>query len=141
VASIKIEGVPPYDGEYPLDMNMTNREFHTIKQIAGVRAGDLDDAVAHKDLDLVVALAVNALRRAGHVVDIDRLWDSEAGKIMLAADEGEDDAAPPPQPSSQPTPSGDGPVDSSGTSSSGTGGHPASDPNPTGTAGSDTTAT
>lgn len=116
---IKIEGVPPYDGEYELDMNFTNRDLHTIKQVAGVRAGDLNDALEHKDLDLVVALAVNALRRAGKPVDMDVLWDSEAGKIMLVADEA--DAVPPPQPISEPNRSVSEPAGSSGTSGNGTG--------------------
>jgi hypothetical protein len=111
--SIKIEGVPPYDGEYELDMNFTNRDLHTIKQVAGVRAGDLNDALEHKDLDLVVALAVNALRRAGKPIDMDVLWDSEAGRILLVADE---DAVPPPQPSDESSGSVSEPTGSSGTS-------------------------
>lgn len=128
---IKIEGVPPYDGEYELDMNFTNRDLHTIKQVAGVRAGDLNDALEHKDLDLVVALAVNALRRAGKPVDMDVLWDSEAGKIMLVADEV--DAVPPPQPKSEPGGSVSEPTVSSGRSGNGTGDALlVSDPNSTG---------
>jgi hypothetical protein len=122
---IKIEGVPPYDGVYELDMNFTNRDLHTIKQVAGVRAGDLNDALEHQDLDLVVALAVNALRRAGKPIDMDVLWDSEAGKIMLVADEA--DAVPPPQPSSEPGGSVSEPTGSSGTYGNGIGdAHPVS---------------
>ena len=93
---IVVEGVPPYDGEYEIDLAFTNREFHTIKQISGLRAGELEEAVQKGDLDLVVALAVNALRRAGHTVNIDALWDAEAGKITLAEDAAEADAVPPP---------------------------------------------
>lgn len=91
---ILIEGAPPYDGEYELDLNFTNRDLHTVKQISGVRAGELDEAIRVGDLDVVVALAVNALRRAGHQVNIDILWDAEAGKITLIEDEA--DAVPPP---------------------------------------------
>jgi hypothetical protein len=127
---IKIEGVPPYDGEYELDMNFTNRDLHTIKQISGVRAGDLNDALEHKDLDLVVALAVNALRRAGKPIDMDVLWDSEAGKILLVAD---DDADPPPQPNGQPNGKPNEPPGSSGNTGPVTGdASPESDPSSTG---------
>lgn len=127
---IKIEGVPPYDGVYEIDMNMTNRDLHTIKQVAGVRAGDLNDALEHRDLDLVVALAVNALRRAGKPIDMDTLWDSEAGKILLVGDEA--DAVPPPQPSV----SASEPTSSSGTSGSVTGDSAlVSDPSSTGSQG------
>jgi hypothetical protein len=119
LASIKIEGVPPYDGEYEIDMNFTNRDLHTIKQVAGVRAGDLNDALEHRDLDLVVALAVNALRRVGKPVDMDTLWDAQAGLITLVADVA--DAVPPPQPSVEPSESASGAPNSSGTPGSGTG--------------------
>ena len=43
----------------------TNRELHLIKQIAGVRAGELFDAMEVGDNDLVVALAHIAVKRAG----------------------------------------------------------------------------
>jgi hypothetical protein len=112
-------------------MTFTNRDLHTIKQVAGVRAGDLNDALEHKDLDLVVALAVNALRRAGKPIDMDVLWDSEAGKITLEADEA--DAVPPPQPSSEPSASVSEQPASSGTYGNGTGdSHQVSDPSVTG---------
>jgi hypothetical protein len=128
---IKIEGVPPYDGEYELDMNFTNRDLHTIKQVAGVRAGDLNDALEHQDLDLVVALAVNVLRRAGKPIDMDVLWDSEAGKITLAADEA--DAVPPPQQKNEPDAKPSEPTVSSGMSGNGTGDyHQVSSPSVTG---------
>lgn len=81
--TIKIEGVPPYDGEYDLAMDFTNREFHTIKQISGIRAGELEEAMQKRDTDLIVALAVNALRRAGRNVSIEALWDAPTGKIVL----------------------------------------------------------
>jgi hypothetical protein len=128
VPLIRIEGVPPYDGDYEIDMNMTNRDLHTIKQVAGVRAGDLNDALEHRDLDLVVALAVNALRRAGKPIDMDVLWDSEAGRILLVGDEA--DAVPPPPASGEPSAKQSEPTGSSGTSGNGTGdSHQVSAPN------------
>lgn len=92
---VRIVGVPPYDGDHPIDVSyFTNRELHTIKEIAGVRAGQIEQAFADGDTDLVVALAIIALARAGHVrVDRDRLWDAEVGKIDLVLEE--DDVSPP----------------------------------------------
>ena len=116
---ITIEGVPPYDGEYEVDQNFTNREFHTIKQVAGIRAGDLQEAMEHKDTDLIVALAVNCLRRAGLVVNIEALWEAETGKIMLLPPG--DDAVPPPATSSQSGEKPSEPIVSSGTPGNGTG--------------------
>lgn len=130
---ITINGVPPYDGAYDVDMNFTNRDWHTIKQIAGVTAGEFQDAVLRKDLDLVIAIAVNTLRRTGRPVDLDALWDSEAGRIILEDVETEEDAVPPPQPSGH---SNGKPLEqttSSGASGNGTGDyHPVSSPSATG---------
>jgi hypothetical protein len=97
-ASIRIEGVhATVDGEYPITITeFTNRDFHDIKRIAGVRAQELGEAFEKGDTDLVVAFAVIALRHAGKRVDEDSLWDAPAGKIQLiAGDEEEVDDLPP----------------------------------------------
>lgn len=93
---VVLKNVMPYDGEYDIDTSyFTNREFHTIKRIAGVRAGELDEALTAGDMDVVVAVAVIALQRSGTPFDEDTLWDSKAGSIELIAGESEDDAGPP----------------------------------------------
>lgn len=84
MAQIKIEGVPPLDGEYPLDMDhLTNRDMHTIKQVAGVAGLDLQAAFEKGDLDIYVALSAIALRRAGKTFHVDQLWDAELGQITV----------------------------------------------------------
>lgn len=93
-AKIIIEGLRPHDGEYELDISrFTMRELHTIKRIAGIRAGEIADALKATDTDVVVALAVVALNRAGKDPDEDRLWDSQTGMIKLVFEES--DESPP----------------------------------------------
>lgn len=132
---ITIEGVLGASGEYEMDESyFTNRELHTIKQIAGVRAGELSDAISAGDSDLIVALAAITLERNGKKVPVDMLWDAPAGKIMIEAtpSDGEGDALPPE------TPSGNAESDAaksapSGASSKPSGVPQASDRSPTGT--------
>jgi hypothetical protein len=136
----KIEGVPVLNGEYPIDeTTLTNRDFHTIKKVSGLRAAELEEAFAAGDVDLVVALAVCALYRAGKREPeiVDMLFDAEAGKISWV---GEDETRPP-----APTAvaAGNGSAEPSGTSgeaSSLTGGRPVSSRSPTGTEPSEVSA-
>ena len=100
---IIITGVPGVDGEYDFDMTFTHRDFHTIKQVAGVRANEVQDALEGGDLDIVVAMAEIALRRAGVAHSVDDLWDAEAGAITLdVADVEETDVDIPPSPEDEP---------------------------------------
>lgn len=74
----------PYDGEYEIDLaNLSNRDFHDIKRIAGYTPPELEDALARGDTDLIVALSVIALRRSKKFerIDEDLLWDAGAGNF------------------------------------------------------------
>ena len=106
MASITIadSGNPALDGEYPFDTTyLTNRELHVIKEMANVRAGEVEDALSAGDNDLVVALAYIVMRRAGKPVTQDVLWDMPAGKIAVNLDEQEAEEDPPSQaPSDEP---------------------------------------
>lgn len=113
---IAITGIPGLDGEYELEMVFTHRDFRTIKQVAGVRANEVMDAIEAGDLDIIVALAEIALRRAGRAHTIDDLWDSEAGNISLDVTD-EEVASPPTQPAVEPR--SDGGSESSGNGSNG----------------------
>lgn len=95
---IVIKGVPPYDGEYPIDFEtLTMGELHTIKRVSGVRAGEFNEALAAGDSDLVVAFALVAMERSGKDVDERVLWSAEAGSIEVEiADRSEEDDAGPP---------------------------------------------
>lgn len=90
--TITINGIDPYDGRYEFDLQFTNGELHRIKQISGVRLGELIDSLKAVDMGLIVALAVVALERAGKYVDEDLLWAAESGGIAL--DLGGDDSPP-----------------------------------------------
>lgn len=66
----------------------TNRELHTIKQVAGIRAGELFDAMEAGDNDLVVVLAHLAVKRAGrNQPTLDMLWDMAPGEIDISSPE------------------------------------------------------
>ena len=97
-----IEGLPPFDGDYPIDLNhFTNKELHTIKQLSGVRAGELEEALDAGDNDLILAFAVIALERSGRSMPkqaVDVLWNADFGKFTLVIPDDEDaDASPPSQ--------------------------------------------
>ena len=128
---IKITGIPPYDGEYPLDLDRFNhRELHTFKRLAGIRANELEDAFKAGDSDIIVCLAIIALHRANVAdVDEDLIWDAEVGKIDFI---GEDEASPPAETPPASSGSGDEKKRSSGESLSNGGGHLLSVPSPTG---------
>jgi hypothetical protein len=113
---IIINDVPGLDGEYDLDMTFTHRDFHTIKQVAGIRANEVQGALEAGDMDIIVAMAEIALRRAGKVHLVDQLWDAEAGSITLDVEDLEEDASPPPQ---EPEPRSDDERSSSGISTNG----------------------
>ena len=84
------------DGKtYAIPDSFTYREMGTIKQISGVRAGHIADALEHGDTDLIVAITVVAMRRAGHDVDADYIFDLDSSAIEIRADEPEVDDSPP----------------------------------------------
>lgn len=89
--------------ELPIAPPFTNRELHLVKQIAGVRAGELGDALEHRDNDVIVALAHIALRRAGRTrPTLEELWEMPAGEIDVGVPEDLEDAGPDPTPAGAP---------------------------------------
>ena len=117
--NVTIKNLYNLDGEYPLDLVFTHRDFRDIKRIAGVRANEVMDAINAGDLDVIVALCAIALRRAQKVFDIEQLWDAEAGNITLDLTEAEEEAdASPPSPSAS-EPEQDGGRSSSGETTNG----------------------
>src|SRR5882724_9443939 len=126
--TLKIKGAPPYDGEYAFPERLTNDDYHLVKEISGVRAGEMRAALAAGDVDVLVALVVIALQRAG--IDVDRQL---LGRAEPDAFDIEGDADPPPQPSEPPETRLSEPTGSSGTSGNGSGeSHQVNPPNPTG---------
>lgn len=103
---LKLTGVPPYDGEYPFDLDhFTNRELKIIKKTSGYTGPEWPTAFSRGDNDFLVALAFVMLRRAGHVnIREDALWDAPAdSSIDIIVDEvAVVDAGPPPQPTPSP---------------------------------------
>ena len=130
---LKIDtGIFGIDGEYDLEMEFSNRELHEIKQITGLRLGEFNAAINVGDNDLVVALAMVALARAGRKDFADAVWDAPAGKITMLMDEAEADSLPPVSgpPESGNNESGSGPSGSD--SSDGSDGHQETSPASTG---------
>lgn len=142
---IKIEGVNPLiDGEYPLDpADFSNRDVHDVNRIAGVLPVDFEEQFAKRNVALMVAFAVIALRRAGkpHSGEAEEaLWDAKTGRITLIGEGA--DALPP----EEETPNGSGVEQSKSTVSSGNSSSdgredlPVPDPSSTGQSVSDSAA-
>lgn len=137
MAKLVITGTPPWDGEYPFDeTSFTNRELHDIKGICGLRAGELGDAMAAGDTDVLVAIASVAMKRNGKSVDVDDLWDAEVGNITFdfTDESAGDDAGPPSVTPPAPESNGSGGENAtpSGTDSENTGETSQTDPKATG---------
>lgn len=92
---VRIKGVPPWDGDYPLELKFNHRELHLIKKIAGVRGAELEEAFLAGDTDMVVALTLIALKRDGKTVPEDDIWEAGTGAIVLDVEAEEDDVVPP----------------------------------------------
>lgn len=84
-----IEGVPPWDGEYDVldDFGYTGQEYHRIKEVCGVTAGNFVEQLGEGDAGAYVALADCVLARQGHKADIDDLWKAPVGQIRFKTDE------------------------------------------------------
>ena len=127
--TVVIEGIDGLNGEYPIDLGyFTSRELHTIKKLTGLRVGELDDAMAAGDSDVLVAFGVLALQRNDKRVDEDALWDAPAGSITIVIPE---DDAPPLD--SEPLASSSGSTTSSGDDTQSVSESLENVPNPTGT--------
>lgn len=102
MTAVVISGCPPWDGRYEFDdFSFTNRELYDIKQLSGIRAGELIEALEANDTSAYVGVALVVLRRHGHAADPDTLWKAKVGSITLDIgdeDAGEGDAVPPPTP-------------------------------------------
>lgn len=60
----------PYDGTYEIDLSSLNGyDLRLIKQVARVRAHELDEALEGGDYDVHIACAVIAMKRAGKFGD------------------------------------------------------------------------
>lgn len=127
MAQLTIEGVFGADGVYEFDFNarpFTNGDLHLIKTVAGVRAGQLEEAMREGDNDMLVAMALIVLERNGKTVPAEALWSAEVGALRfefpLTPDEQEDAEHPP---KSEPGAGATGPGASapSGTTSNGSG--------------------
>ena len=96
--TLRIDGAPPYDGEYDIPTSYTNRELHKIKQISGTRAGELAEALTAGDVGTMVAIAAIILERQGKwpVVNLEPLWNVVGGfEVIEHDDEPEDEDRPP----------------------------------------------
>jgi len=105
---VTIEGVKPWDGQYPLeifgDEPLTTREWGFIKRLSGYLPTD----ITVKDPEVICALAVVALYRAGRVsaaevpVTFERIIDAPFGSTVRlegdenAEEEGDDGGPLPP---------------------------------------------
>jgi len=140
VPKLKIEGMPPLDGDYELDIeidtNYTNRELRIIKEETGIRAGEIRAALLAGDNDVLVAITLIMLRRAGkgEPADLrDIVWEAKPDAVTWdLSDVQEDESIPPvsePEANSEDVTS----LDPSGSDSDDTSDPPANGRNATGT--------
>lgn len=93
------------DREYKFSPPFTNRELHTIKKVAGVRAGEMQAAMEAGDNDLTIAMALIAVQRTGAArPTLDELWDLPVDAISV--DAGEEDPTPAGEPGTPQTANG-----------------------------------
>lgn len=141
---LTITGHGVYDGDYPFDFDkpFTMRELHILKRISGARAGELSEAFAAGDSDVLLAVAVIAVRRTRPDWEAFEAiaWEAEAGLLELVFPE--DDADDPPstlrQQPGEPGNSNDSTTSTGAGSSNGSASYPEPNPEATGTSESDT---
>jgi hypothetical protein len=103
---IVIEGIPPYDGVYPWDLDrqeLTTREWGWIKRLTGYLPLDLSEPSKWGDPEVLVCFAAMALRRAGRVEarEVPQVFERfadvpfDGAKIQLETEEAEEDDAVP----------------------------------------------
>jgi hypothetical protein len=90
VAIIEIDGV-----SYETPQKYSYKDLSTIKRIAGVRGAEVSAALDAGDADVIIAIAVIVLERAGLTPDIEKLYALDAGAIVAKDDPAEGDALPP----------------------------------------------
>jgi len=126
--NIVIEGVRPYDGTWPFDLEneeLTTREWGWIKRLAGYLPLTIEEGLS--DPELIVVFAVVALHRAGQISAreapqvFEDLADAPFGAaVRLETEpvetEGDDAGPPEPKPTSSGGSSGEGSRTSSETS-------------------------
>ena len=132
MAKLKIDGVPGLDGEYELirSSEFTMAEWHLVREVSGVRGGELEDALEAEDMGAYVAVAMVAMMRAGKTRRLcELLWGAKPAAFEFVAGEKKPEEAeerPPASPTasgsesspSEPTSNGSS-ESSSGASSSG----------------------
>lgn len=130
---IKIDGIPAFAGEYDLDIGdqpLNALEWRWVKKISGYLPFTIDDGLAGGDPDVVIALAVIAMARAGKITRdqvlaaAEQLADVPFDDAHLQLLAGEPVDPPEGQKTSEPSVSGNGSSGSSGDDSSTTSASP-----------------
>lgn len=93
------------NGDYSLDLaTLTNYDYHVIKDVSGVVAGSLGDAMSEGDQEVMIAFVAIVLIRAGvgNLAQLAKkpdgvLWKAQPGQIIwnVEVDEEGEKADPP----------------------------------------------
>jgi len=103
MTAVIITDCSPWDGRYEFDdFSFTNRELYEIKQLSGIRAGELIEALETNDTAAYVGVAMVVLQRHGHRLDPDDLWNAKVGSISIELGGGEDADPQTPPPADEP---------------------------------------
>lgn len=102
--------IPAFAGEYPIELGgWTMRELNIIKRISGYRGGELAEGFAAGDTDLLLAIAVIAVRRNNRDWEVFEkiAWDTDADFLTFENGD-EEEAADEPDPLNETASSGNG---------------------------------
>lgn len=80
--------------KYDVPESYTYRELGLIKRLSGVRAGEISEALKAGDAEVVAALAIIAMRRAGEDVAEDDVLDMDVSAITFDDDGDDEDPTP-----------------------------------------------
>jgi hypothetical protein len=91
VLQVKVTDVPGFDGTYEWDpeRQFNGHELHLVKKVAGVRLGEIEEALAAGDYDVIVAITAIMVCRSGRVTRaqvpelVEMLLDADGGKITI----------------------------------------------------------
>jgi hypothetical protein len=126
VLHVKVTDVPGFDGTYEWDpeRQFNGHELHIVKKVAGVRLGEIEEALTAGDYDVIVAITAIMMCRSGRVTRaqvpelVDVLLEAEGGKITIEEVDEVADDLPPSVASPEPVSTSDA-IESSGLSSVG----------------------
>src|SRR5690348_9143142 len=103
-ARFTLKGLGPFDGVYDRPEEFDLGELFFIEQTAGIKAGEIGDAMRGGSVGLLACVIAIALKRAGFDVPMEVLWGAKDENIEVDQVEQDEDEG---RPLDSPTSGGD----------------------------------